>query len=156
VQIVAAAVFAAFRRAAANAKVPPAATHAAVFAEGHVWLANGVGVVIVVLRFGEEKNVFVIDSGARLGGRGHGIGFVPYAIGAKDPAVVDEGERDAPGQAELSTIVVFVADDDPEGAGWFHRAAAFTEYGYQPLDIFCRRFFAADLFGLAAVIALLP
>ena len=48
-QIVAPAVFAHFRRAAANAEMPAAAAHPTLVAERHMRLANRVGLVVVIL-----------------------------------------------------------------------------------------------------------
>src|SRR5262245_10309534 len=61
VQIARAAVLARLRRAAANAKMPPAPPHATVWAKRHVRLADRVGVVVIVFRAGEEEDVLVID-----------------------------------------------------------------------------------------------
>src|SRR5262249_54034755 len=114
VQIIAAAVLADLRRAAADAKMPPTAAHAAVFGEGHVRLADRVGVVVVIFGLGKEEDILVVGGGARFCRAGHRVRLLPDAVGPQIPAVVDEGERDAPRQAELRAVVVFVADDEPQ------------------------------------------
>src|SRR5207237_1586696 len=104
----------------------------------------------------EEEDVFVIGGRAGFRRAGHGIRLVPDAVSPQVPAVVNQGQSDSPRQAELRAVVVFVADDQPQRAGSFHDAAAFTKDGRQPSYIVGGRGLAADLNGGAAVIALLP
>ena len=151
-----AAVFARFRRAATNAKMPPAAAHPALVAEGDMRLADRIGVVVIILRFREEEDVFVVGRGPRLRRR-----TASHWACARCSRPAESSPRRS-AQAPLATapsccaVVVLVADHQPQRAGRFHHAAAFAEDRPQSLDVFSRRRFAADLLAFAAIVALLP
>ena len=100
----------AFRRADGSAAGRP---HAAPRRERHVGLANGVRVIMVVARLGEEEHVFMIGGGTRLHGRGHRVGLVPNHITAEDPARVDQCQGDAPRESQLAAVEIFVSEDQP-------------------------------------------
>ena len=67
-------------------KVLAAAPHAALVGERHVRFANGIGVVVVVRRLGQEENILVVGRRTRLDRGRHGVRFVPDDVAAQDPA----------------------------------------------------------------------
>lgn len=88
-QVVIAAVLARLRSSPTLAKMATPPLHLALLAEGDVWLTNGVGIVEVVGRAREEKDVFMIGGGACLDRARHGVRLVPDAVAPQDPASID-------------------------------------------------------------------
>src|SRR5271165_2707939 len=70
-----------------------------------VWLPNGVSIIEIMLRFAQQKHIFVGLSRAVFDGLGHGVRLMPYHIRAQEPAISLQSKCHPPGNSDQ--ILVF-------------------------------------------------
>ena len=113
VKIGVAAVFALLGCARTLTEVPSSSPHSALFRKSYMRLSYRVRVIVVRLGLRKEEDVLMVGGGSIPNRRWHRVGFVPNNVAAQSPAQFLESKCHAPWHAELFTVYVFVADDEP-------------------------------------------